>query len=444
MKRHLLALTCLLLSAGASNGVFAQLDLETGWVRFRGPNGSGLSESSSAIPVSWKEGENILWKAELPGLGSSCPIILNGKIYLTSYTGFGIDPENPGKAADLKRHLLCLGAADGKEIWRATVDSTHAEDPYEGFIIEHGYASSTPATDGERIFVFFGKDGVVAFDLEGKQVWATNVGTKSDPAKWGGGASCVVVGGVVVVNAGIEGHAIVGLEATSGKELWRVENPKFTNSWSTPCIVEAGGRKEAVFNMPDLIVAIDPATGKQLWTVNSPITNTTCPSLAVAGDVVIATGGRGGQAIAVRCGGDGDVTESHVVWRAQLPAGIGTPIVVGNRMYWVGRGIAYCVNTENGEVVYKERLGGQEPSPDTAGGQRRGPAGDYASPIAVGNKIYYTMRNGLVHVIEGGDQLKVVATSSFDGDHGRFNATPAVSDGKLYVRGEKTLFCIGK
>lgn len=444
MKRLFLAMAGLLLAAGTSDGVFAQLNLETGWVRFRGPNGSGLGESGSAIPVTWKEGENIAWKAQLPGLGSSCPIILNGKIYLTSYTGFGIDPENPGKATDLKRHLLCLGAADGKEIWRATVDSTNAEDPFEGFIVEHGYASSTPATDGERIYVFFGKDGVVAFDLEGKQVWATNVGTKSDPEKWGGGASCVVVDGVVVVNAGIEGHAIVGLEATSGKELWRVENPKFTNSWSTPCIVEAGGRKEAVFNMPEKIVAIDPATGKELWFAQSPITNTTCPSLAVAGDVVIATGGRGGQAIAIRCGGDGDVTESHVVWRAPLPAGIGTPIVVGNRMYWVSRGIAYCVNTENGEEVYKKRLGGAEPSPDAGGGQRQGPPRDYASPIAAGNHIYYTMSNGLVYVIETGDEFKVVATNSFAGDHGRFNATPAVSDGRLFIRGEKTLFCVGK
>lgn len=444
MKRHLLAVVCLLISAGVSEGVLAQSELETGWVRFRGPNGSGLSETSAAVPVSWSESENVLWKTELPGLGSSCPIILGDRIYLTSYTGFGIDRENPGKASDLKRHLLCLSAADGTEVWRATVDSTHAEDPYEGFIVEHGYASSTPATDGERVFVFFGKDGVVAFDLEGKQVWATNVGTKSDPAKWGGGTSCIVVDGVVVVNAGIEGHAIVGLDATSGKELWRVDNAKFTNSWSTPCVVEAGGRKEAVFNMPEQIIAIDPATGKELWTAKSPITNTTCPSLAVAGDVVIATGGRGGQAIAVRCGGNGDVSESHTVWTSQIPAGIGTPIVVGNRMYWVGRGIAFCVNTENGQVVYKDRLAGQEPSPDTGGGQRRGPAGDYASPIAAGNHIYYTLRGGLVHVIEQGDALKVVATNSFAGDHGRFNATPAVSGGKLFIRGEKTLFCIGQ
>ena len=170
------------------------------WARFRGPNGAGVHATSTA-PLEWSETENLKWSVDLPGLGSSCPIVVGDKVLLTSYTGYGVDKENPGDVSELKRHLLCFDKNSGKELWRSTVDSTNDEDPYQGFIQDHGYASGTPVSDGEHIFVFFGKTGMVAFDMDGKQKWVTPLGTNSDPAKWGGGASPVLYKDTVIVNA---------------------------------------------------------------------------------------------------------------------------------------------------------------------------------------------------------------------------------------------------
>ncbi len=153
------------------------------WNRFRGPNGGGIS-IDSGVATNWSAAENIQWKAELPGPGSSSPIVHDDRVFLTCYTGYGVDSRNPGNLADLKRHLLCFDRSNGKELWRATVDATGDEDEYRGFITDHGYSSSTPAADGEHVFAFFGKSGVIAWDREGNQKWQVSVGTQSDPAKW--------------------------------------------------------------------------------------------------------------------------------------------------------------------------------------------------------------------------------------------------------------------
>ncbi len=443
MRTCFICLAVAMVTSAASVSSLAQSD-DDGWVRFRGPNGTGLASAEMTAPTRWNADENIKWKVELPGMGSSCPILLGDRIYLTSYTEYGTDKTEPGDVSQLKRHLICLDRADGREVWRATVDSDHDEDPYEGFIQEHGYASSTPVTDGHHIFTFFGKTGILAFDLDGNEVWRQNVGTQTDPDKWGGGSSCILVDNVLVVNAGNEGRAIVGLDKSNGAELWRVEDEGFVNSWCTPCVVEINGRSEVVFSMPDKILAIDANTGDQLWHAKSPVSNTTCPSLALGDGVVFAMGGRGGQGIAIRCGGDGDVSDTHVVWQSALAGGIGTPIYVDKRLYWNSRGIVFCANAETGELIYRERLQSAALPEEEAEGERRRPAGDYASPIAVGENIYLTSRNGIVFVIQISDQFTQVADNHFAGDDSLFNATPAAADGELYFRSDKALYCIAE
>ncbi len=320
--------------------------------------------------------------------------------------------------------------------------SENDEDPYKGFITEHGYASSTPVTDGKHVFVLFGKTGMVAFDMEGKQVWKTNLGKESDPAKWGGGAGAALYKDFVIVNAGIVGHQIAALNKADGKIAWSIEDPAFTDCWSTPILVTVDGHEEMVFSMPGKILAVDPETGKQLWHAKSPIAKTVCGSLCEKDGVVFAMGGREGSAVAIRCGGSGDVSESNTVWSGSLRSGIGTPIVVGDNMYWGSGGIAYAAKCKTGDYVYKERLPKKQDS-DTGQG-RRMPAGDYASPIAVGDKIYLLMRDGTLYVIVAGEKFELVAKNAFDTDESLFNATPAVSDGDLFVRSEGKLYCIGK
>ena len=408
------------------------------WTRFRGDAGSGISKSSA--PTKWDSNTNLKWKTKLPGPGSSCPIVYQDRVYLTCYTGYGVDPKNPGDPGNLKRHLISFDRSNGQEVWRTTIDSENDEDPYKGFITHHGYSSSTPVTDGKQIFVHFGKTGLFAFDMNGKQLWKQHVGAKSDPAKWGNGASAVLYKDMVILNAGNTGNAIVAFKKNDGKEVWRVENEKFTNSWSTPIIIKVGDHDEMIINMPGKILSYDPASGKEIWWAKSPIERTVCGSCVHHDGVVYAMGGREGRAIAVKTGGKGDVSETHKVWTSPLRSGINTPIVANGNLIWIATGRVFCADCKTGEYVYRDRLPTKQ-----KGAPSRGPSGDYASPISVGDKILLVTKDGTTHVIEANsDKLKIVNENAFEQDSGRFNATPAISDGQIFLRSDNNLYCIAK
>ncbi|MEM8678088.1 MAG: PQQ-binding-like beta-propeller repeat protein [Planctomycetota bacterium] len=425
--------TCMTLAALVV--LFTRPALADDWLRFRGANGSGVI-SDGAFAAQWDDETNIRWKTALPGPGASSPIVLGDRVYLTCYTGYGVDRENPGEPAALQRHLLAVDRNNGEIVWTATVPSAHDEDPYEGFITEHGYASSTPVTDGTQIYVFFDKTGVAAFDLDGKQVWLTNVGTLSDPYKWGGGASAMLAGDLLIVNAGNVGHAIVALRTSDGTEAWRIDDPEFTNCWGTPILFE-GDRTELVMAVPGRILGLDPVTGEELWFAESPIDKTVCGSLVEEDGVVYAMGGRAGDAIGVRCGGDGDVTDSHVVWVAKLRSGIDTPVLANGRLYWASGGRAYCADCEDGQEIFKERLSDQ---PDTNEGGRTPPS--YASPIVIGDKILMVSRSGNTHILAAEKEFKKLGENRLTEDEGPFHGTPAYSDGELFLRSDQFLYCI--
>ena len=418
--------------------LFAATSVAEDWTRFRGTAGAGVSDS--AAPIKWDANTNIKWKTELPGSGSSCPIVLKDRVYLTCYTGYGEDPKNPGEVKNLKRHILAFDRSNGKEVWRTTIDSENDEDPFKGFITHHGYASSTPVTDGKHIFVHFGKTGLFAFDMNGKEVWKKHVGKKSDPMKWGNGASAVIYKDTVILNAGNTGNSIVAFNKSDGSEVWKVEDEKFTNTWTTPIVVKVKDRDELIINMPGKILSYDPNTGKELWWAKSPIERTVCGSCVYHDGVVYAMGGREGRAIAVKSGGEGDVSETHTVWTAPLRSGINTPIIADGNLVWIAQGQVHCASCKTGEYVFRERL----PAKNNNGPARRGPSGDYASPIAIGSKILLTTKTGTTHVIESGNELKMVNENSIEGDTGRFNATPAVSDGQIFIRSDNKLYCISK
>ena len=424
-----------LLLTSCALAAFVTTSLAEDWARFRGPNGSGIS-TSPAIPLEWSDTNNLKWKIDLPGPGSSSPIVLDDRVYVTCYTGYGTDKDNPGNPSELTRHLFCFDRNNGHEIWKASIPSAHDEDAYQGFITEHGYASSTPVTDGKHIYVLYGKTGVVAFDMNGEKTWQTNVGTKSDPYKWGGGASTILVDDLLIVNAANVGRAIVALNKADGTEVWKYSDEKLVNCWATPMVVNANNRKELVMCVPAKILALDPKSGEELWVADSPIANTTCASLVEHNGAVFAMGGRAGDAIGVRCGGQGDVTDTHTLWVEKLRSGIGTPVVVNGRMYWTSTGTAFCASCETGEYVYKERIGAQRGE-----GSRR-PAGSYASAVAVGENVILVTRNGTAYVLKGSNDFQKVAENKFENDESLFNATPAISNGELFLRSDKSLYCI--
>ncbi|MEM8961532.1 MAG: PQQ-binding-like beta-propeller repeat protein [Acidobacteriota bacterium] len=412
--------------------VFATQD----WNRFRGPAGSGVVDGPD-IPREWSADVNLKWRTALPGKGVSSPIVNGDRVFLTAYTGYGLDMEAPGNPADLVRHLLAFDRATGEELWRFSIASTGKEDPFTGFITQHGYASSSPVTDGERVYVLFGKSGLFALTRDGEELWRKNLGTKSDPARWGDASSPILVDDVLVINAGILSNQVIGLDKLSGKTLWTVEDESFTNSWSTPAVYRTGDTAQIITHFPFKVLGIDAKTGETLWTAKTPLDDATSPSIVIQDDIAYLMGSRAGHAMAIRLGGKGDVSESHVLWQDRARAGIVSPVVVGKAMYWAAGGIFMAHDLATGERIYQARL--PRIGPATGGF----PNVDYSSPIAVGNHIVQFTRNGESYVIEATDEFKVVGhNAAFAGDDSAFSATPAVSNGELFIRSNSYLYCI--
>ncbi len=408
------------------------------WLRFRGPQGTGVSVDGGVTPTEFDDQKNVLWKIDLPGAGASAPILVGDKIFLTAYSGYGQSRTEAGDMDDLKRHVLCYSKSDGKQLWRKDFDPVLPEDPFQGMgVPEHGYSSSTPVSDGTHVYVFFGKSGVYAFDLDGNEIWKTSVGTGSGSKRWGSGGSPVLSSNVLIINATDESNSIVGLDKSTGEELWRNEGVE--NVWGTPLVVGEGDNEAVVMSVPYEVWAMNPQTGKLKWFATNGVQDSSVSaSPMLDGDVVIAMGGRSNTAVAIRLGGAKDVTKTNTVWQGKSVARIMTPILYEGHIYAVSKGIASCLDAQTGKQIYKERL----PSiGETV--QRRGPSGNYVSPVIADGKLYQFTKNGGCYVIDAKPEFKLLASNHMAEDGSEFNATPAISDGKLFVRSNRHLYCIG-
>lgn len=433
------------------------------WTRFRGPNGSGVAPADASVPTEWSDTKNLAWKLDLPGPGSSSPIIIGNKVFLTCFSGYGVDGNNPGNLSDLKRHLVCVDATNGTQLWSETVAATMPEDNYSRMLGEHGYASGSPVSDGERVFAFYGKGGVLAYDLKGKELWRAAVGSESGPMRWGSGASPILFDNLLIVNASEEGSALVALDTSTGKEVWKAQADGLGNTWGTPIIVGEGEQAELVIGVPNEIWGMNPRTGKMRWYANGLNDQSFCASLVTDGQVVYAIDGRGGEGVAIKAGGnpnskDKDVSETNTVWRVQASGRISSPIVHEGRIYNASNGTVLCLNAATGEKVYQQRFptpdGAAAPAapPQEGGGGRGGFGGgrggggmggtDYASPILVGDKFILMTRSGVAHVWQAGAEFKSLGQNKFASDSSKFNGTPAVSGNRLYLRSDKALYCV--
>ena len=396
------------------------------WTQFRGPGGSAARVESNP-PIAWSADENIVWKRELPGPGTSSPIVIGKKIFLTCFTGLkGSSDKNAEATKGLRRHVLCLDRDTGKIVWTTDVETKF---PVEDRIREdHGFASSTPAADPERLYVFFGTSGVFALDHAGKQVWRAEVG--SELHGWGSAASPVLHGDLVLVNASVESQSLVALDKRTGKERWRA--PGVREAWNTPLIVDLPGSKsEIVVPIMRKVLAFDPASGEQLWSCDTKIDWYMCPSAVAHEGIVYSIGGRSGGGLAVRAGGRGDVTGSRVLWRLKKGSNVSSPVYHDGHIYFAHEnlGIAYCVNAKSGEVVYEERL---QPEPGQI----------YASPVLAGKQLYYVSRGGRTVVLAAKPKFEQLASNAAL-DRSTHNATPAISGDQLLLRSDKYLYCIG-
>ncbi len=427
------------------------------WRGFRG-DGSGTSPDNN-LPTEWSQ-DNVLWKIKLPGAGTSSPILVGDKIYLTAYSGYGqkISAGMGGKGkgdfkkGDFKKgdfkggfgkgaetgdqkalqfHVLCYDRANGNLVWKKDIEPKLPEMSYTGFMSQHGYTSSTPVSDGKNIYVFLGKTGVLAFDLAGKQLWQTGVGTGID--QWGSASSPVVHDGVVIVNANIESQAIVGLDVGTGEEKWRVKN--IAKNWTSPILVKnPAGKTECVISLPGKVISLEPATGKQLWTcegIGGGGMSYTISSPVAKDGIVYVVGGGGPQtpktSFAIKTGGSGNVTETHVLWKVKNGNNIASPVINGDLLCWVS-GTATALKTSDGSQVTEDRLYDSR--------------SEYVSAVAAGGNIFALTRTDGLFVL--GRNLQKLSHFTFEGDDSIFNASPAIGDGKVYLRSNAYLYCIGK
>jgi outer membrane protein assembly factor BamB len=395
------------------------------WPRFRGADGNSAAPEAD-VPLTWSATENMLWKRELPGHGASSPVVFDGRIYLTSFTGYGLDSDAPGNKADLQLHVLCLDVNDGSIRWDEAMQGSDAEQDVTRRVADHGFATGTPVADEAGVYAYFGVSGLVAYSHDGEQRWTAKTGDKT--AGFGSAASPILFQNLVIINASIESACVLAFDRTTGKEVWRIEG--IDKSWTTPIVAKSGdGRDELIISHKMHVKGFDPASGKPLWNCEG-IQDYVVPCVVVNDGIAYVIGGRKNQSMAIRLGGNGDVTESHRLWDTNVGANVTSPIYHDGYLFWASdRGIATCLNANNGESVYKERL--------KASGRV------YASSLLAGNQMYLTTRDNGVFAIALGPEYKELAHNVIAGDDSMFNATPAVTGNRLLMRTNRFLYCVG-
>lgn len=378
------------------------------WPRWRGPSGQGYV-APGKYANTWAPNRNVKWRVAVPGAGNSSPIVWGDRIYLTTAQDRGA-----------KLSLLAFDRASGTQLWESVV-------PTDG-MIEHahqknGHASATPVTDGRMIFASFGRHGLVGFDMAGKIVWHRQFGPIDN--YHGPAGSPVLYKDRIFLYQDHDGTPsqrafVAAFDARTGKTIWETPRSE-TVGWGTPVVINTGTRDELVVNSQRRVAAYDPATGKELWTVRG-MTFEVIPTPVVGEGLVFTSSGRAGPTLAIRPGGSGDVTATHVVWSTAK----GSPFVPSGIVH---DGLLYLVNdmqsiltvyeAKTGALVYQGRMGVA---------QREGFS---ASPVVVNNELYFTNDDGDTFVVKAGCEFNLLHTNSL-GE--RTLASPALVDGIWYWR----------
>jgi outer membrane protein assembly factor BamB len=395
------------------------------WPAWRGPLGRGVCLESN-LPLNWSTNENVRWRVPLPERGNSTPVIWGNRVFVTQ----AIEAEG-------QRTLICFDKASGKQFWKAAVtykekEPTHPTNPY---------CSASPVTDGEVVIASFGSAGLYAYDFAGKELWHRDLGKQHHI--WGNAASPVIHGDLCILNVGPgERTFLVALNKKSGEEKWRVDEPGgdygeakqgekavWIGSWTTPIIIKES-EPLLIMSFPKRLAALDPATGKEIWTCRglNPLVYT---SPLYAQGIVVAMGGFGGMSMAVKTGGMGDVTDTHRLWHhPKTKQRIGSGVIAGDNIYILNDpGVAECFELRTGKLVWEERLKGAAPKSDS-----------WSSMVVSGERLYVSNQGGDTFVLEASPSFKVLSTNSLSEP---IFSSVAVSDGNLFLRTHKALWCIG-
>jgi hypothetical protein len=395
----------LLASAGSA--------LAEDWPQWRGPRLDGTSQETK-VPVHWSATSNVLWKTELPGLGHASPIVFSNKVFTVSAV-----PETE------ERLLLCLDKESGKISWRTAVIKA----PLERKHSLNSHASSTPACDGERVFVAFldrNEMVVAAFNLEGKQQWLVRPGKFS--SMHGFCSSPILFQDKVIVNGDHDGDGyMVALDRKTGKELWRIDRPNKTRSYTVPLIREIDGRMQMILTGSKCTASYDPNNGKLHWIMDGPTEQfVASPVYSERANLVLITSGYPEyHTLAIKADGHGKVGDEKIAWRTKRGAVyVPSPIIDGDYFFIISEGgVGHCFETKTGKMLWQERMGTH-----------------HASLVSANGLIYFLNDYGVMNVVKAGPEFQRVAQNDL-GE--KTFASPAISDGRLFMRSDKHLFCVG-
>jgi outer membrane protein assembly factor BamB len=383
------------------------------WPRWRGPSGQGLV-TGSGYPDRWSPTENVLWKQSVPGSGNSSPIIWGDRIFVTTARDGG-----------RRLSLLAYSRSDGSLLWEVDAPTGRSEFVHQ----KNGHASATPSTDGQRIYVSFGARGLMAFDFSGKLVWHQDLGAMSN--YWGtAGSPLLYKNRIILYQDQNQNSFIAAFDAATGRELWRTRR-NASVGWGTPAAIRVGDHDEIIVNGQYAVVAYNPDNGQELWRASGS-TMETIPTPVVGHGLVFNSSGRAGPTLAIRPGGKGDVTSTHLVWSS--PRGspfVPSPVLYGDHLYMVNdmTSIVTAFEAATGKTAWQGRLGVA----------RR--EGFSASPVVIDGKIFFTNDEGETFVLRAGGTFELLHTNQI-GE--RTLASPALVDGRWYIRTEGHLFAIGR
>jgi len=434
----------LCLSACAALPVAAQTppDTERFWPQWRGPHGTGAAPHADP-PTSWSETSNVRWKAEIPGLGSASPVIWGDRVFVLTAVPVGDEvSSSDGVFSRLRRRfmggtgasrgqqfvVMALDRRDGHVVWKRV---THEELPHEGRHQTGTWASPSAVTDGEVLCAFFGSRGLYCYDLDGIPLWETDLGDMRIRMGFGEGASPVLYEDRLIVLWDHEGDSfIVSFDKRTGREQWRTPRDEMT-SWTTPLVVEVEDGAQVVTSATGAVRAYDVATGRLVWE-DEGVTLNAIPSPVSADGVVFVTSGfRGNRLAAIDLAqARGDIAGTDAVrWSLDRD----TPYVPSPVVH---DGLLYLLKSNNGILSsFDTETGARHYGPERLPGIRS----VYASPVVADDRLYVTSREGTTVVLRTGPTLEILATNTLDD---QFDASPAVVDGELYLRGARALYCI--
>jgi len=419
------------------------------WPQFRGTHSDGMTQS--AIPRVWDQSQNILWKVPIAGEGWSCPVIWNDRVFVTTainlegetqpepYQGGGGRERSDLLQKNYRWEVLCLDAKTGQELWRRTAREGHPTMPRHS---SNSYATETPLTDGQRMYAYFGMAGVYCYDLDGKELWQKDLGVYAMRAGWGTSSSPVLFEDKIFIQVDNEEQSfVVALDSSTGDEVWRAQR-KERSQYSSPIIWQNSMRNELILG-GTVCRSYDPDTGKLLWLLDMEKGRSSATPLAVGDRLYVGTefrnrGGAddgGGFLFSIKPGGAGDISPRSGVsstefidWKIER-SGIqmASPVLCAGHLYLLERrsGILHCINATSGETAYRDRIPKSRPF--------------WSSPWTDGEVVYCLDDHGTTHVLAGGSELVVVAQNLLDEQTW---SSPAIADGKIYLRTVGHLYCI--